>query len=457
MTVAVALKPQFGPVEAYVEQYAALRRALPGANLPWLASLRDAAITRFQSQGFPTTKLEAWKFTNLARLTAQSFHTAEDRQVNVSPAQLARFRLAGMCELLMVFVNGRFRPDLSDPQLEDAGALPAGVRIMSLAEALRDEPSLVQSHMAGPDADAAQSLANLNIALATDGAVLYLACDAKLTQPLHLLFLTAGEEGAAPASHLRNLIIAEDGASATVVEGYAALGGGAYWTNAVTQVAAAPTAAIHHFKLQTESLDGFHTSLSDVTLQQDTGYESFVLATGGIIARHEVRARLLGDRAAATLNGAYLGRGHQHQAQRTDLEHRAVGTTLSELYKGVFDERAHGAFLGRIHVAKGAQKTDAQQQNRNLLLSDGAVADTKPELEILADDVKCAHGATVGDIDREPLFYLRARGIDESDARALLIQAFVSELIDSIKDEPVHAHFRNAFAHWLEEEGINPP
>jgi Fe-S cluster assembly protein SufD len=130
---------------------------------------------------------------------------------------------------------------------------------------------------------------------------------------------------------------------------------------------------------------------------------------------------------------------------------------LSELYKGVFDERAHGAFLGRIHVAEGAQKTDAQQQNRNLLLSDGAVADTKPELEILADDVKCAHGATVGDLDREPLFYLRARGIGEADARALLIQAFICELVDSIKDEPVHAHFRNAFGHWLEEEGINPP
>lgn len=457
MTAAVALKPQVGPVEAYVEQYTALRRTLPGANLPWLASLRDAAIARFQSQGFPTTKLEAWKFTNLSRLTAQSFHTAEDRPVDVAPAQLARFRLAGMCELLMVFVNGRFRPDLSDPQLEDASALPAGVRIMSFAEALRDEPALVQSHLAGPDADAAQSLANLNIALATDGAVLHLARDARLTQPLHLLFLTAADDRAAPASQLRNLIIAEAGASATVVEGYATLGGGAYWANAVTQVAAAPGATIHHFKLQTESLDGFHTSLSNVTLQQDSAYESFVLATGGTIARHEVRARLLGDRAAAKLNGAYLGRGHQHQAQRTDVEHRAVGTSLSELYKGVFDERAHGAFLGRIHVAEGAQKTDAQQQNRNLLLSDGAVADTKPELEILADDVKCAHGATVGDLDREPLFYLRARGIGEADARALLIQAFICELVDSIKDEPVHAHFRNAFGRWLEEEGINPP
>jgi Fe-S cluster assembly protein SufD len=297
MTAAVALKPQVGPVEAYVEQYTALRRTLPGANLPWLASLRDAAIARFQSQGFPTTKLEAWKFTNLSRLTAQSFHTAEDRSVDVAPAQLARFRLAGMCELLMVFVNGRFRPDLSDPQLEDASALPAGVRIMSLAEALRDDPALVQSHLAGPDADPAQSLANLNIALAADGAVLHLARDAKLTQPLHLLFLTAGE-GPAPAAHLRNLIIAEDGASATVVEGYAALGGGAYWANAATQVAAAPSAAIHHFKLQTESLDGFHTSLSDLTLQQDSAYESFVLATGGTIARRQ--------RSTAPISGAAI-------------------------------------------------------------------------------------------------------------------------------------------------------
>lgn len=457
MTAAVALKqPQSGPIEAYVEQYGALRRSLPGANLPWLSSLRDAAIARFQSQGFPTTKSEAWKFTNLGRLTAQSFQPDADGQIAVDTAQIAHYRLAGMCELLMVFVNGRFRPDLSDPQLEDDGALPAGVRILSFAEALRDTPALVEAHIAAPDADAAQALANLNMALASDGAVVHLTRGAKLTQPLHLLFLTAPDD-TAPASHLRNLIIAEDGAEVTVVEGYAALGTGAYWSNGVTQVSAARGATVHHFKRQGESLDGFHTSLSDVTLHEDARYESFVLATGGNLARHEVRARLLGDRAAATLNGAYLGRGHQHQAQRTDLEHRAIGTTLSELYKGVFDDRAHGAFLGRIHVAENAQKTDAQQQNRNLLLSDGAVADTKPELEINADDVKCAHGATVGDLDREPLFYLRARGISETDARALLIQAFVCELIDSIKDEPVHAHFRNAFAHWLEEEGINPP
>lgn len=456
MTAAVALKPQSGPVEAAVEQYGALRRGLPGADQPWLASLRDAAIARFQSQGFPTTKLEAWKFTNLSRLTAQSFHVAEDRPIAVAPALLAHARLAGLCEVLMVFVNGRFRPDLSDPQLEDEGALPAGVRIMSLAEALRDEPTLVQTLISGPNADPAQALATLNTALATDGAVIHLARDAKLTQPLHLLFLSLPEDGAT-ASHLRNLVIAEDGASATIVESYAALGAGAYWTNGVTQVAAARGASLHHFKMQNESLEGFHTSLSDVELQQDARYESFILATGGNLARHDLRVRLLGDRAAATLNGAYLGRGHQHQAQRTDVEHRAIGTTLGELYKGVFDERAHGAFLGRIHVAAGAQKTDAQQQNRNLLLSDGAVADSKPELEILADDVKCAHGATVGDLDREPLFYLRARGLDEADARALLIQAFICELIDGIKDEPVHAHFRNAFAHWLAEEGINPP
>lgn len=455
MSAAVALKSQAGPVETYVEQYGALRRMLPGANLPWLARLRDAAIARFQSQGFPTTKSEPWKFTNLARLTAQTFHVSDERPIAVAPNRLAHYRLAGLCELLLVFVNGRFRADLSDPQLGDAGTLPSGIWVTSLARALRDDPALMERHFTGPDADPAQALASLNTAMAADGAVIHLARDAKLAQPIHLLFLSA--PGKTPASHLRNLILAEEGASATIVEAYASLGDGAYWTNAGTQVAAARGATVRHFKLQTESLEGFHTSLSSVELHQDANYESFVLATGGNLARHEVRARLLGDNACASLNAAYLGRGHQHQAQRTDVEHRAVGTKLDELYKGVFDGRAHGAFLGRIHVAEKAQKTDARQQNRNLLLADGAVADTKPELEILADDVKCAHGATVGDLDREPLFYLRARGIDEADARALLIQAFICELIDSIQDEPVRAHFRNAFGHWLEEEGINPP
>ena len=455
MNATVALKAETSPVEAYVAQYAAARRALPGAELPWLASLRDAAIARFRSQGFPTTRSEAWKFTNLSRLTGRTFAAAERRDIAVSQSQIAHYRLAGLCELLMVFVNGRFRPDLSDPQLSDKGNLPSGVRVLSLAQALRDEPALVEGRIAGPEPDPAQSLASLNIALAADGFVLLLARDAKLDRPLHCLFLSAPEQAVSTAQ-TRNLIIAEAGSSATVVEAYAALGDGASWTNAVTSLSAADGAALHHFVLQTENPETVHTSLATVELQRDARYESFVLASGGDLARHEVRARLLGDNAAAVLNGAYLGRGHQHQAQRTDVEHRARGTVLSELYKGVFDERAHGAFLGRIHVAPGAQKTDAQQQNRNLLLSDGAVADTKPELEILADDVKCAHGATVGDLDREPLFYLRARGIGEAEARALLVQAFVDELIDRIPDEPVRAHFRNAFGHWLEQEGIIP-
>jgi len=450
--VAMQLQPK-GPAEEYLGQYAGLRRSLPGADLPWLASLRDGAAARFQAQGLPTSALEAWKFTHLDRLAKRTYAPGSlgvsAGDAPVSTEQIAHFRFAGMCEILLVFVDGRFRADLSDPQLGDAGALPKGLTVLSLAGALATSPNLVRDHLAGPEADPAQALAALNLALAADGAVIKLTAGAKLTQPLHLLFLTSAAGG--QANHLRNLIVAESGSDATIVETYAALPGAAAeaWTNAVTQVAVAENAVIRHFKVQSESLEATHTSASDVTLAAGARYDSFALAAGAALARHEVRAKLTGDKAAATLNGVYLGRGRQHQAQRTDVEHLARDTTLSEIYKGVLDGRAHGAFLGRIYVGHGARGTDAQQSNRNLLLSDHAVADSKPELEIYADDVKCAHGATVGDLEREPLFYLRARGIGEAEARALLIEAFAAELIDRIEDETVRGHFRNQLTHWL--------
>ena len=445
--VAMQLQPK-GPAEEYLGQYAGLRRSLPGADLPWLASLRDGAAARFQAQGLPTSALEAWKFTHLDRLSKQIYAPGSAGDATVTTEQIAHFRFAGMCEILLVFVDGRFRADLSDPQLGDAGALPAGLTVLSLARALATSPDLVREHLAGPEADPAQALAALNLALAADGAVIKLAGGTKLTQPLHLLFLTSAS---GQANHIRNLIVAESGADATIVETYAALPGAVSnaWTNVVTQVAVAENAIIRHFKVQSESIEATHTSASDVSLAASARYDSFTLATGAALARHEVRANLTGDHAAATLNGVYLGRGRQHQAQRTDVEHLAQDTTLSETYKGVLDGRAHGAFLGRIHVGHGARGTDAQQSNRNLLLSDHAVADSKPELEIYADDVKCAHGATVGDLEREPLFYLRARGIGEAEARALLIEAFAAELIDRIEDETVRGHFRNQLTHWL--------
>jgi Fe-S cluster assembly protein SufD len=451
--VAMQIQPK-GAAEDYLGQYAGLRRSLPGADLPWLASLRDGAAARFQAQGLPTSALEAWKFTHLDRLSRQIYAPGSAGDAAVTTEQIAHFRFAGMCEILLVFVDGRFRADLSDPQLGDAGALPEGLTVLNLARALAKTPDLVRDHLAGPEADPAQALAALNLALAGDGAVIKLAGGTKLTQPLHLLFLTSAASG--QASHMRNLIVAEAGSEATIVETYAALPGAVSnaWTNVVTQVAVAENAVIRHFKVQSESLEATHTSASDVHLASHARYDSFALATGAALARHEVRAKLTGDHAAATLNGVYLGRGRQHQAQRTDVEHLAQDTTLSETYKGVLDGRAHGAFLGRIHVGHGARGTDAQQSNRNLLLSDHAVADSKPELEIYADDVKCAHGATVGDLERDPLFYLRARGIGEAEARALLIEAFAAELIDRIDDETVRGHFRNQLTHWLAGEPL---
>jgi Fe-S cluster assembly protein SufD len=248
---------------------------------------------------------------------------------------------------------------------------------------------------------------------------------------------------------MRNLLRAEAGSSATVVETYAALGEGVAWTNAVTQVAVAPNAVLRHYKLQAEPEAGFHTAQTSVRLERDAAYRGFVLSLGARLARNELDVALLGERGESHLAGATLARGEQHLDTTLRIEHAAARGTSSQDFKSVVDGRAHAVFQGRIRVAPNAQKTDARQLNRTLLLSGTAAADTKPELEILADDVKCSHGATIGDLDSDALFYLRARGLGEADARALLIEAFVRELIDAIEGESAREYFRSAFAGWI--------
>jgi Fe-S cluster assembly protein SufD len=282
-----------------------------------------------------------------------------------------------------------------------------------------------------------------------DGAVVHLGRGAVI-DPVQLLFLTL--PGAEPvAAHLRNLLLAEAGSSATVVETYAGLGHGVYWTNAVTQVAVAPNAVLRHYKLQAEDESAFHVAETSVRLERDAAYRAFVLSLGAQLARNELDVALGGEHGEAHLAGATLASGSQHLDTMLRVEHATMHGTSSQDFKSVVDGRAHAVFQGRIRVAPDAQKTDARQLNRNLLLSGTAAADTKPELEILADDVKCGHGATVGDLDKDALFYLRARGLSEANARALLVDAFVAELIDGIEGDAAQLYFRRAFAGWIKK------
>jgi Fe-S cluster assembly protein SufD len=293
----------------------------------------------------------------------------------------------------------------------------------------------------------ARTLFDLNTACMGGGAIVHLGRGAIL-DPVQLLFVAL--PGAEPtAFHLRNLIRAEAGSSATVLESYVGLGEGMYWTNAVTQVAVAPNAVLRHYKLQAEGSAAFHVAATSVRLDHRAAYRMFAASLGSHLSRNEIDVDLAATDAVARLAGTTLARDIQHLDTTTRIEHSEPRGTSSQEFKAVVDERAHAVFQGRIRVAPDAQKTDAQQVSRSLLLSSTAAADTKPELEILADDVKCSHGATIGDLDEEALFYLRARGVGETEARKMLIDAFIGELIEHITVETARTYFRRAFDHWL--------
>ncbi len=427
-------------------RFAGIQATLPGADLTWLAQLRTGAMEHFAAQGFPNPRIEEWKFTNLSRLAATDFTEPATGTPPPSVAALTPLAIPGVAARHMVFVNGRYRAELSDNGPE---ALP--ITVTSLGQALREDPDGIAKHVKSAitaKGGRARALDSLNAAFMADGAVIRLGQGVEATRPIHLLFL--GEPETAPAAiHVRNFIIAEAGAKATVVTTFAGLGGGTYWTNAVTHVIAAEDAAIDHFTVQKEAAGAYHTGVTEVTLDRRAQYRSFVMSVGASLARHEIDVRLNGPDCVCRLDGIALARGRQHLDNTTRVDHAEPGGTTTESYKCVADGHAHTVFQGKIRVAPHAQKTNADQSNRNLLLSPHAVADSKPELEILADDVRCSHGATVGELDKDALFYLRSRGLDEASARGLLVEGFVAELIDGIENVALREHLHRTLNEWL--------
>lgn len=425
--------------------YAALQAAvvgrLPGTELAWLRRLREESLGRVVDGGVPSPRVERWKYTNLNALAQTEFQAAANEAGAPVAVALPSFLAADVAVHRMVFVNGAFRRELSD-----VTALPAGATIESLADGLARDPEILATHFRGHKA--LDGLAALNAALMADGAVIRLAAGARLERPLLLVFLGGSSERAL-ACHPRNLIVAGAGAHATVIELYAPAADTVYWTQPVTEIAIGAGATLRHYKCQREGLRAFHLATTTVHVEADGRYDSFALATGGALARNEVTVTLDGPGASCRLDGGYLGRGRQHLDTTTEIIHAKPNTTSHEAFKGVLDDQGRGVFQGRILVAKDAQKTDGQQSCRTLLLSDRAEIDTKPELEIYADDVKCSHGATVGEIDPDALFYLRARGVDEIEARRMLIDAFLADVLDGIADAAVRDGFAADVARWL--------
>ncbi len=399
--------------------------------------LRQAAFACFAELGLPTTKDEDWKYTSLAPLGQIQFEPAAETNL---PTIEQLDRLAGGPHgdggVRLVFVDGRHRPELSSRVAGGVGAF-----IGSLRTAIAERPELVERELARHADYQHDALAALNTAFIEDGAFIHLPAGNVLPAPIHLLFVSTAQ-GRPTLSQPRNLIVLGAGSQATVIETYAGLSDEVYFTNAVTEIVLAENARLDHYKLQEEGARAFHIALTQVQHGRDSRFNSHSVALGAALARNDVRALFAKEGSECTLNGLYMATGKQHLDNRTLIDHQSPRCTSRELYKGVLDGESRGVFSGRVLVRHDAQKTDASQTNKNLLLSDEALVDTKPQLEIFADDVKCAHGAAVGQLDEDALFYLRSRGIGQEAAKSLLTYAFASEMVNLIPLAPLRARVR---------------
>ncbi|HYK82429.1 MAG TPA: Fe-S cluster assembly protein SufD [Gemmatimonadales bacterium] len=420
------------------ERYVADFRTFAGngaAGAPaWLQELREGAIARFAALGFPTMKQEAWRFTSVAPIVETAFQRPPDG----GPVAAAAIAALGLgTGPRAVFVDGRHVPDLSM-----LAGLGPGVVMGGLGAALKADATgeLARRHMARYVRWHESPFAALNTAFLADGAFVYLPAGVTLEQPLELVFISTARAGAGPTvSHPRSLVIVERGASAAVIETYAAVGDGVYWTNAVTEVVVGEGARAELYRVQREGPRAYHVGTTHSHQERDAYLGLHVVTLGGSLARHDITTVLGGVGAELILNGLYVLDGAQHADHHTVIEHAQPHCASHEFFNGVLDDRAHGVFNGRIIVRPGAQRTDSKQTNNNLLLSTEARADSQPQLEIYADDVKCTHGSTVGPIDPTQLYYLRSRGLAPEAARSLLTYGFGAEILDRMAQPVVRA------------------
>ena len=411
-----------------IQPWLAALEQRPQGGPRWLQDLRDRAASRFTTLGFPTVRDEDWRFTNVSPLAAIEFRQAAPVPLSAGDIDASPYANIGW---RIVVLNGRFSAELS--RLND---LPAGVRAGSLAAAVTDHADVVPRYF-GQLADFNnRAVAAMNTALALDGAYLYIPDGTVLTQPVQILYVSAGG-GDPEMIHARTLVVAGERAEARVVETYASLRGTTYFTNAISEFYVAESAVIDHYKVQQEGLEAFHIASLHVNAQRSATFASHSFSLGGKFVRNDAMAILDGEGAEVTLNGLYLADGERLVDNHTEIDHAKAHCPSHEVYKGILGGKARAIFNGKIIVRPDAQKTNAKQTNRALLLSDDASINTKPQLEIFADDVKCTHGAAIGQLDEDAIFYLRARGLTYFEARDMLIHAFAGELLDQVKIEPL--------------------
>lgn len=414
--------------------FEALLAARRAEEPSWLTAVRKRGMATFAATGFPTTDHEEWRFTNLDPIRRGGFRPASNRPVSLSADELAKCRFGWAAPIELVFVDGQFAP-----QLSRMTNLPKGLAIGSLRETIRTNPAGVEPWLGRFADETRDPFVALNSAMMTEGAVVRAARGAVVEEPIHLLFVStaAGEQ---TAFHPRNLVIAEENSQLTVVESYVASKGAThYFTNAATEVVAEKNAVVDHYMIELDGPAAINVSTLRAEQDRDSNFTSHSVLLGGLLVRNNVHPVLAGEGCQSTLNGLFVAGGRQHMDNFMRVEHARPHGGSRQFYKGILDGEGHGVFSGRIIVHKDAQKTDAKQTNMNLLLSDTALIDTKPQLEIYADDVKCTHGATIGQVDADAVFYLRSRGIPLETARSLLVYAFASESFGRMKVEPLRS------------------
>jgi Fe-S cluster assembly protein SufD len=407
----------------------------------WLKERRAKALAGFMLSGFPTGNQEAWRFTDIKAIARTEFDLAP--AAAVTGAELEGLVPAVPGARRAVFVNGRFSAGASS--LEE---LPAGVRFGSLRDFLDTDGDRIRAHLGAHASTAEQPFGALNTAFLADGAYVYVPKHVVLEHPLQVVF--AARPAKTPTvAHPRLLVVTEQGARAEILESYVGVGDGVYWSNATTEVVLGESAKVDLYRYQQEGPQAFHTAITHSQQARDSVFKLATFGFGANLSRHDVTAVLDGEGADCTLDGLSLMRGRQHTDAHTTLVHAAPNCTSWEYFNGIFDDRARGVFTGRIVVRPGAQKTDSKQTNNNLLLSETARADSQPQLEIYADDVKCTHGATLGPMDDDHVFYLQARGLSMEMARAMLTYGFASEILDVVSDDVLRQQLDAMVRDWL--------
>jgi len=445
--VAVAIEQ----LESYLAEFSEFARQNSQDTPLWLRDLRDRAFARFCKVGFPTVRDEDWRFTSLSSVARTQFKLARRGPLRLKRSDLASWQFEG-CSAQLVFIDGLFEPELST-----CFEIPDTAVATGLWAAMRNHPDAVAGHL-GQHLDIERDpFCALNTAFINDGAFIHVPAGMVIKKPIHLLFVSTS--GDAPSmTHLRNLIVVEKEAQVSVVEDYVSFGSETpALSNAVTELIAGENTSVSHLLIEREHLQTCNISTLRIEQARSAAVASHSLLLGGALVRNNVHPVLAGDGGECLINGLFIGNGRQHLDNYMLVEHASPHCASRQFYNGILDGHSHGVFHGRIIVHKDAQKTDAKQTNRNLLLTDDAQIDTKPQLEIYADDVKCTHGATIGQIEENALFYLRSRGIAEVEARRLLLEAFAGECLDRMQPGPARDHAQKLIERYLATIALQPP